>query len=76
MYKTVLLHPARRSQLNFSIQHDPGEVLPWTVQYAGSGHYFLTAAEAVSYAQSRKWITAVQAEKILARFSEDLNEPQ
>ncbi len=74
MYKTVLLHPARRSQLSFSIQHDPGEVLPWTVQYAGSGHYFQSAEDAVNYVRKRKWITATQAEKILERIIGDLNE--
>lgn len=51
--------------LCFSIQHDPAEVLPWCVQFAGSGHYFDSFQQAVLYAASRKWITYTQASTML-----------
>ena len=74
MYEELCSQTVRGSQLHFSVHHDPGEVLPWTVQYAGGGHYFQTAEDAVNYARKRKWITAAQAGKILDRLAEDLKE--
>ena len=74
MYEEMISQPVRGSRLHFSIHFDPGEVLPWTVQYAGGGHYFQSAEDAVNYVRKRKWITAAQAEKILERIIGDLNE--
>ena len=74
MYEELYSQPIRGSQLCFSIHHDPGEVLPWSVQYANGGHYFQNAEDAVNYARKRKWITDFQAGKILERLSEDLTE--
>ena len=55
--------------LCFSIQHNPAEVLPWCVQFAGSGHYFNSMPETVEYIRSRKWITHAQAESIIETLS-------
>ena len=71
MYEELLKQRVRGSQIDFSIHHDPAQVMPWSVQYGGGGHYFLTAEEAVTYAQHRKWITANQAFSILEQLADD-----
>lgn len=64
MYTELFAQRVRGGQLSFSIQYDQNEAMPYTVQYAGCGHYFQSLTEAVNYARSRKWITPSQAEKI------------
>lgn len=71
MYEELLKQRARGSQVDFSIHYDPAQVMPWSVQYGGGGHYFLTAEEAVAYTQHRKWITALQAVRILEQLAGD-----
>ena len=71
MYTTVFKQRARGSRIDFSIQYDPAEVMPWSMQYGGGGHYFKAAEEAVAYAQHRKWITANQAFSILEQLADD-----
>lgn len=74
MYRELFAHKAKGSQLSFSIQFDPSEVLPYTVQYGGGGHYFQTVTDAVNYTRQRKWITAAQAEKILRELDRKWDE--
>ena len=39
----------------FVLLYKGDKILPYSVQYAETGHYFVTLADAVLYVQERRW---------------------
>ena len=39
----------------FVLLYNGDKIMPYSVQYAGTGHYFVTLADAALYVQERGW---------------------
>ena len=70
MYK-ALYHRRLPSNLKeLSIQYDPTEPQPYTVQAFGGGHYFKSPAECVMYCKERKWVKKSEVDGLIELVSD------
>ena len=68
---TALYHRRLRSSRNgLSIQYDPVELQPYSVQAFGCGHYFQSPAECVMYCKERKWVKKSEVEDLIELVSD------
>lgn len=68
-YRVVLAHKFGADRV-FKIMCDARSVWPWCVEYHGNGHYFMSAREALAYAEGRGWINFGQRETLAAEIEE------
>ena len=61
------------SHKELSIQYDPTEPQPYTVQAFGGGHYFQSSSECVMYCKERKWVKKSEVDDLIELVSAEAN---
>ena len=61
------------SPKELSIQYDPTEPQPYTVQAFGGGHYFQSPSECVMYCKERKWVKRSEVDDLIELVSAEAN---
>ena len=73
MYTDLYRKRLRSSRNGLSIQYDPTEPQPYSVQAFGCGHYFQSPTECVMYCKERKWVKKNEVDDLIALVSAEAN---
>lgn len=73
MYTELYRRRLPGSRKELSIQYDPTEPQPYTVQAFGGGHYFQSPTECVMYCKERKWVKKSEVDDLIELVSAEAN---
>ena len=73
MYTQLYQRRLPGSLKELSIQYDPTEPQPYTVQAFGGGHYFQSPTECVMYCKERKWVKKSEVDDLIELVSAEAN---
>ena len=73
MYTPLYQRRLPGSRKDLSIEYDPTEPQPYTVQAFGGGHYFQSPSECVMYCKERKWVKKSEVDELIELVSAEAN---
>lgn len=65
MYTPLYQRRLSGSRKDLSVEYDPTEPQPYTVQAFGCGHYFHSPSECVMYCKERKWVKKNEVDDLI-----------